>query len=72
MTTRNGKPETTLIMISKSIISFLVSLQKKRVRDDEKLFVIEGDKIVREFLKANVPLKSLIAKPEFISSLRRR
>jgi TrmH family RNA methyltransferase len=56
-------------MISKNKSKFIISLQKKKVREEEKLYVIEGDKLVREFLGAGVPLKTLIAKPEFLSSL---
>lgn len=56
-------------MISKNKEKFIISLQKKKVRDEEKLYVIEGDKLVREFLVAGIPLKTLIAKPEFIGSL---
>ena len=56
-------------MLSKTKTNLIISLQKKKVRDDEKLFVIEGDKIVKEFLSAKIPLKTLIAKPEFISAL---
>jgi RNA methyltransferase, TrmH family len=56
-------------MVSKSKSNFIISLQKKKVRDDERLFLIEGDKIVKEFLMSKVCLKLLIAKPEFISSL---
>jgi RNA methyltransferase, TrmH family len=56
-------------MISKNKIKFIASLQKKKTRDEEKLFVIEGDKLVREFLSAGVRVKMVVAKPEFISSL---
>jgi TrmH family RNA methyltransferase len=56
-------------MISKNKIKFIASLQKKKVRDDERLFVIEGDKLVKEFLAAGAPVKMLVAKPEFLSSL---
>jgi len=56
-------------MISKNRTKFIISLKKKKVRDEEGLFVIEGDKLVKEFLTANVHIKTLIAKPEFISSL---
>jgi RNA methyltransferase, TrmH family len=56
-------------MISKNRARFIISLQKKKVRDEEGLFVIEGDKLVREFLSARNPVKTLIAKKEFISSL---
>ena len=33
------------------------------------MFVIEGDKIVREFLEAKVTFKTLVALPEFLNSL---
>jgi len=58
-------------MISKNKAKFIISLQKKKVRDEEKLYVIEGDKLVREFLAAGIPFKTLIAKPEFIGSLHK-
>ena len=56
-------------MISKTKIKFIKSLQNKKVRDEEKLFVIEGDKLVKEFLIANIPIKILVAKPEFLNGL---
>jgi TrmH family RNA methyltransferase len=55
-------------MLSKNKIKFIVSLQKKKIREEYKLYVIEGDKIVREFISAGIPIKSLLAKPEFINS----
>jgi TrmH family RNA methyltransferase len=57
-------------MISKTRIKFIKSLQNKRVRDEEKLFVIEGDKLVKEFLRAEVPIRMILAKPEFLTGLR--
>ncbi len=56
-------------MISKNKVKFIVSLQKKKVREEENLFVIEGDKLVREFIDARVPVRMLIAKPEFLRSV---
>lgn len=56
-------------MLSKNKIRFIISLQKKKIREEHKLFVVEGDKIVKEFLAAGIKILSLIAKPEFISSL---
>jgi TrmH family RNA methyltransferase len=56
-------------MLSKNLSRFIISLQKKKTRDGEGLFVIEGDKIVREFLMAGIALRILVAKREFISSL---
>lgn len=56
-------------MISKNKMKFIISLQKKKVREEEGLFVIEGDKLVREFLAAKVKVKILVGKPEFLGSL---
>ena len=56
-------------MISKNKIKFISSLQMKKTRDDENLFVVEGEKIVREFLEAGIHLKILAATTEFISTL---
>ncbi|HBE40542.1 MAG TPA: RNA methyltransferase [Bacteroidales bacterium] len=56
-------------MLSKNKINYILSLQKKKVREEEKLFVIEGDKLVKEFLSAKQPVKTLVAKPEFLNAL---
>lgn len=56
-------------MISKNKIKFIISLQNKKARDEERLYVVEGDKLVKEFLSAKVPIKMLLAKPEFINGL---
>jgi RNA methyltransferase, TrmH family len=56
-------------MISKNKSRFIISLQKKKVRDEERLFIIEGDKLVIEFLAAKIPVKILVGKPEFLSDL---
>ncbi len=56
-------------MVSKSKTNYVIALHKKKVRNEEGYFVIEGDKIVTEFLAAGIRLKTLFALPEFISSL---
>jgi TrmH family RNA methyltransferase len=56
-------------MISKNRTKFIVSLRQKKIRDKERLFVIEGDKLIREFLLTGIHLKELYAKPEFLDSL---
>lgn len=56
-------------MLSKTRIKFINSLQVKKNRDKEKLFVIEGDKLVKEFLSVRFPVKILIAKSEFLKEL---
>jgi TrmH family RNA methyltransferase len=57
-------------MLGKTRIKFIKSLQNKKVRDEEKLFVIEGDKLVNEFLSAGIHVKVLMSKPEFIKGLQ--
>jgi len=56
-------------MISKNKTKFIISLQKKKVRDESGFFVIEGDKLVKEFLAFKIPVKTLVAKPEFLNTL---
>lgn len=56
-------------MVSKNKINFIISLQKKKVRDEARIFVIEGDKMVKEFLLAGAPVITLVAKAEFLNSL---
>jgi TrmH family RNA methyltransferase len=56
-------------MFSKNKARLIISLRKKKTREEEGLFIIEGDKLVKEFLSAGVPVKILIAKKEFISGL---
>jgi len=56
-------------MISKNKAKFILSLQKKSIRDENHLFIIEGDKLVKEFLQSGTRLRLLAAKPEFIDSL---
>jgi TrmH family RNA methyltransferase len=56
-------------MISKNKAKFVISLQNKKIRDKERMFVIEGDKLIKEFLLASIHLRALYAKPEFLGSL---
>jgi TrmH family RNA methyltransferase len=56
-------------MVSKNKAAFILSLQKRKIREEEKLFVAEGDKIVKEFLEAGMKITTLVAKPEFIASV---
>jgi TrmH family RNA methyltransferase len=56
-------------MITKARLNFILSLQKRKTREEEKLYVVEGDKLVKEFLEARVKIQMLVAKPEFLNSL---
>lgn len=56
-------------MLSKSKQKFIISLQKKKEREKSGMFVIEGDKIVKEFISYGYEIVMLAAKPEYISGL---
>jgi len=58
-------------MLSKNKEKFILSLRGKKVREELGLFVVEGDKMVREFLAGGMKLIYLIAKTEFISGLNK-
>jgi TrmH family RNA methyltransferase len=56
-------------MISKNKIKYIVSLQRKKNREKEQLYLIEGDKLVKEYLLSGIRIRLLAAKPEFITLL---
>jgi TrmH family RNA methyltransferase len=56
-------------MLSKNKIKYFVSLQAKKARDEEQLYIIEGDKLVKEYLLSGVRFRLLAANPEFVASL---
>ena len=55
-------------MVSKSQIKQLLQLQQKKYRDDQKLFIAEGPKIVNELLSSKYKVKEIYATKEFKSS----
>lgn len=56
-------------MLSKIKTNFIISLQRKKIRDKENLFVVEGDKLVREFLQSDAEIEILCGKYDFLQSL---
>ncbi len=56
-------------MLSKNRQKFILSLQKKKLREKHRMFVVEGDKMVKEFISSGFEVVSLVAKPEYISGL---
>jgi RNA methyltransferase, TrmH family len=48
-------------MISKSTIKFIRSLEQKKFRNEHKLFVAEGHKIIGELIKQKWPIEQLFA-----------
>lgn len=53
-------------MITRNQVKMILSLQKRKVREENSLFVIEGDKLVREYILAGNRVKLLAGKPEWI------
>lgn len=56
-------------MVSRRKAELIISLQKKKIREEERLYVIEGDKMVREYLDSGNKVRILVAVPEFLNSL---
>ena len=52
-------------MLSKNQIKFIKSLQQKKNIQENKLFVVEGVKMVTELLQTNFPIKQLFATSDF-------
>ncbi len=53
-------------MITRQQAKMILSLQKRKVREENSLFVIEGDKLVREYIMAGNRVSLLAGKPEWI------
>jgi TrmH family RNA methyltransferase len=66
---RHATSKTSYSMISKNRIKYIQSLQTKKVRDEEQLYLIEGDKLIKEYLRSGMRLKFLAAVPEFTDLL---
>ncbi len=52
--------------ITRNHVKMILSLQKRKVREENFLFVIEGDKLVREYILAGNRVMLLAGKPEWI------
>jgi len=55
-------------MLSKNKIKYIKSLQLKKYRLQERKFVIEGDKIVKELAKSSYEIESLFATKNWIDN----
>lgn len=53
-------------MLSKNKIKYIQSLSRKKIRDTEKAFLVEGDKMVSEALDSTFAIKTLCATAAFI------
>lgn len=54
------------LMISKNTIKLIKSLAKKKYRNKEKLFLVEGDKILKDVVKSKYTISQLFADEEFL------
>ena len=54
-------------MLTKNQIKYIISLQKKKFRDKNNQFVLEGDKIVIELLNSNIKIKILFATENYLN-----
>jgi TrmH family RNA methyltransferase len=52
--------------ITRRHVKMILSLQKRKVREENAMFVIEGDKLVREYILAGNRVALLAGKPEWI------
>jgi len=52
-------------MLSKNTIKLIKSLGVKKYRNKEKLFLVEGDKMVLEVIQSSLKIKELILAPDF-------
>ncbi|MFV0553094.1 MAG: TrmH family RNA methyltransferase [Mangrovibacterium sp.] len=53
-------------MISKNKIKHIQSLHRKKGRDQEGVFLVEGDKLVKEALQSSFAVRSVCARLDFI------
>ncbi len=55
-------------MLSKSKIKFIQSLERKKTRDQERLFLVEGDKMVNEAIRSGLAVELICATESFLIS----
>jgi TrmH family RNA methyltransferase len=55
-------------MLSKNKISFIKSLHQKKFRDEERLFIAEGKKVVEELLSSNFVIRTLVATADYLAA----
>lgn len=57
-------------MLGKNTISLIKSLEHKKYRLSEKLFIAEGEKIVRELLFSDIRVELLAGTPDYLAGLK--
>lgn len=59
-------------MISKNSIKHIKQLQQKKYRKDNKLFIVEGEKMVNELLNSSFEVKEVFATQEYFNKTDKR
>ena len=54
-------------MLSKNEIKYIQSLSHKKTRDDERVFIAEGVKLVNELLQSDIAIKKIYATKEWLN-----
>lgn len=57
-------------MITKNQIKFIISLQQKKNRQEHKLFIAEGEKVIRELLNSEFELDQIFCSEPIFSDLK--
>lgn len=58
-------------MFSKSTVKYIQSLQHKKFRDEEGVFVAEGPKLVKELIEGNIfKCRNIYALPQWVASVK--
>jgi TrmH family RNA methyltransferase len=61
---------TVLQMLSKNQIKFLNSLKQKKIRQEQNLFIAEGNKIIPELLASTIKVKQIYSIPSALEKLK--
>lgn len=56
-------------MLSKNTIKYITSLQFKKYRDKENVFIVEGEKMVKEALNSSFNVRLITGVPEILNRL---
>lgn len=57
-------------MLSKAQIKYIQSLQNKKLRHTERVYVVEGEKIIHEYIEGNYPLGNIYATADWMEENR--
>ena len=59
-------------MLSKNQIKFLTALKQKKFREEHRLFIAEGNKIISELLNSSIRVKEVYVIPTALENLKKK